>query len=97
MQTLRTLIMYALAALKIPVVRLTLFLCVGASSKALATTYINSLPIDEFARRVFGWLQALALVGFCAEVVRFVIEEELGIPIRNLIEYLKRLLERRFK
>jgi hypothetical protein len=93
MQTLRALIKHALSALKIPVVRLTLFLCLGASSKALATTYINSLPIDEFARHVFCWLQALALVGFCAEVIRFVIEEELGIPIRELTEYLKRLFK----
>ena len=93
MRTLRTLVNYALSALKIPVVRLTLFLCVGASSKALATTYINSLPIDDFARHVFRWLQVLALVGFCAEVVRFVIEEEFGISIRDLVDCVKRLFK----
>lgn len=93
MQALRALVKFALWALKIPVVRLTFFLCVGASSKALATTYINSLPMEELAHRVFGWLQFLALVGFCAEVVRFIIEEELGISMRQLVEYVKRLFK----
>ena len=87
------LVTFAAQAFEFPVVRVTLYICIGAVSKSFATTFISSIPMDELTRKVFGWLQFLALMGFCAEVTRYVLEDELGTVISKLRECLEKLLE----
>jgi hypothetical protein len=80
----RSLITLALLAMRVPVVRLTLYLCVGALSKTVTSLFIDSLPLDRVTYKVFIGLQFLALFFFVLEVLELLIETHLGIPVKKL-------------
>jgi len=89
MLIIRAISAITLLTIKTPVVRVMLFLCLGALSKTTAAAFIDHLPMDNITHAVFIWLQYVALVGFCFEVIRYVWTYEVGRSIRTLFRRLK--------
>jgi hypothetical protein len=90
MWIIRSLGALALLIYKTPVVWLSLFLCLGALSKTIEASFINSLPMNNVTHKVFSGLEYLALGGFCFQVFRYVLIYEVGSSIIKLVDHLKR-------
>ena len=89
MLIIRAISALTLMTIKTPVVRVMLFLCIGALSKTTAAAFIDHLPMDRTTHEVFIWLQYLALLGFCFEVIRYVWIYEVGDSIVALFRRLR--------
>jgi hypothetical protein len=77
---------FVLRALRIAAVGGTIILCVAALIKAFAALFIDLLPMDAFTHQIFSWLQRAVLIVFGILFIRYIVEEELHIPIRKVLE-----------
>jgi hypothetical protein len=72
--------------LKMPGLRISLFLSSGAFCEALVHTHIANLAMDDWSRARFTQFQHLALLAFFAELSMFILEKQFGLPVHDLLK-----------